>query len=144
MTVVQDVIDRLKAEVTALHGRVEGAAELAALLHRGQGPQRMPAAFVLPLGEDADPNGHANIHSQRITEAVGVIVVERHAGDATGGEVLDRIAPLLTAVRAALAGWTPASAETVVDYVRSRLVGLKAGAVFIQQSYATAYYLRKV
>jgi hypothetical protein len=141
MSLVDDVTERLKAEVPAFQNRVEGAAELATLVAQKTLPPRTPASFVLPLGFGAAPNTvFTGAHSQRITERVGVVFLVRYAGDATGGKSLPSITVLEKAIEAALVGWQPASVETPLDVVRGALLSLTAGAVFYQLDFAGDRY----
>lgn len=137
MSLVDEVIARLKAEIGDFQGRVEGAAELAALVAQKTLPARTPAGFVLPLGLSAEPNTvFTGGHRQRVTERVGVVFLVRYAGDATGARSLPTITALETAIEGALAGWQPASVETPLDLVRGSLLSLTAGAVFYQVDFA--------
>lgn len=139
---VAAVTDRLKLQVADLQDRVEGAAELAALVQQNKLPQRTPAAFVLPLAQDGGPNDAATGgHRQRVLETVGVVVVVRHAGDATGRKQIAEFVPVLNAVRDSLAGWLPDASYDVFEFLRGRLVGLAGGAALQQLDFRTAWWL---
>lgn len=141
---VAAVTARLKLQVAALQNRVEGAAELAALVDKNKLPQRTPAAFVLPLAQDGEANAAATGgHRQRVRETVGVILAVRHAGDATGKHQVAAFVPLLNAVRDALAGWPPDPGYDTFDFLRGRLVGLAGGAALQQLDFRTAWWLIK-
>lgn len=142
LNLVALVIDRLQAEVPELLD-VAGAAELSALVQAQALPQRMPAAFVLPLGEDAEPNSiGTGALRQRVTERVGIVILARHAGDSRGGKAVDAVVPLRGAVRDALVGWQPDASCDPFELVRSRLQGLTAGTVFVQVDILTRWTLR--
>lgn len=138
---VDQVATRLRDQVAALKS-VGLAAELARLVEKGVVPQRLPAAFVLPIGDDAAPNIlAAGGHRQNVTETVGVILIDRVAGDATGGKTLGDIEPVRAAIRAAIAGWEPtAPGAEPFDYRRGRLHGV-FGAVFYQLDFSTTWLL---
>lgn len=141
---VDAVAARLKVQVADLNDRVEGAAELAALVDKGKLPQRSPSAFVLPLAQDGQANAAATGgHRQKVLEAIGVVVVVRHAGDATGRHQIAAFVPLLNAVRDALAGWEPDSSYEAFDFLRGRLVGLAGGAALQQLDFRTAWWLTR-
>lgn len=139
--VVQQVIDRLGSQVPTLAG-VEGALELADLMERKVLPQRFPWAFVLPVGEDAEPNAVAvNAMRQRDTETVGVLIVHKHAGSRAGAETRAAIEPVKAAVRTALLGWQPGPEMAPLEFVRARLVGMAGGAAFVQADFRTDHQL---
>jgi len=135
---------RLEAEVPSLSRRVEGAAELSALVKAGQLPQVTPHAFLLPLGFRAERGESVTgLFTQVVADTVGVLLVERVAGDATGGKVLPKVEALADAVLGALAGWEPdADAFDVLVPVRGDLVSLTAGTVMFQLNFAVRRQLR--
>ena len=128
-----ELIARISEAVPQLSSRVEGAAELAALMGSNEMPQATPAAYVVPLGFDAGPQRDATgIHEQMVTESFGVVIVIDYAGDATGAAALPEIEDMVEAVRAALKGWQPVSAIDALSLRRGRLVDLRNGTVFYQ------------
>lgn len=138
---VQSTVARLQAEVPALR-RVEGAAELAALVSAGQLPQQTPAAYVLPLGDDAEANRSATVGvNQRVTEQLGVVLIDRHAGSRHGEEARADLVPLIQACRAALIGWQPDGSYSALEYRRGRLVALVTGSVVYQLDFSTRWHL---
>ena len=132
------VIARLDAEVPALRS-VAGAVDFAELVERGQRPQRLPAAFVMWLGDDAERNELLGTGDrvQALTETIGVVLVHQDRGDATGDKAREKLVPLVDAVRGALAGWAPSADHDAIDYRRGRLQGLTAGAVWQQLDFET-------
>ncbi len=133
---------RVRAEVTALRGRVQGAADLAALIERDVLPQRRPYAFVVDLGEDATPPGPGTmIFRQRVTSLVGVVLIEDKAGDVKGAAARAALTPLVTAVRDALVGWTAPGVDWPVEYRRARLLAMRGGLVFRQVDVAGSWLL---
>jgi hypothetical protein len=141
---VEAVAQHLREAVPEFGGRVQDAAELAVLIERGILPQVTPAAFVLPLGEDAEPSAVATMFiRQRITEQVAVLLVFRHAGDVTGGRGRAGLEPLKGMTRNALVGWPPHPLLDPIEYRRGRLQGLRGGAVFYQMDFVTRWHLRR-
>jgi hypothetical protein len=141
--IVDQVIARLIAQVPGLSGRVEGAAELAALVRQDSLPQEMPAAFVLPLGVNGrDPDATAGLFLQMFDEIAGVILMVESAADPTGAQSLATIDSLIDATLAALAGWEPVDAIGVLTLLRGRLVSLSAGTVIYQLDFTLQQQLR--
>ena len=141
---IDDVIAQLKTEVAAFENRVEGAAELSALVAAGKWPQRTPAAWVLPLGFDQKGGESvAGMFTAMLSRGVGVVMFNRASGDATGGKSLPTIETLETGLLGALAGWQPASVSFgVLLPVRSRLISVAAGAVIHQIDFSIDDQLR--
>ena len=137
------IIARIKATAPALNSIVSGALELAALLKAETLPQRLPAAYVIPLGIDAEPPAlSANVYSQSISRGFGVVILAAAAGDATGA----RSRPLLDQIEAeliaGLCGWEVPGATGVLELRRSRLIGLDAGAVQQQLDFSLSDFVR--
>ena len=127
------VRDRLRARLPELIS-VGGAVDFAELVERGQRPQRLPAAFVLFLGDDARPGdllGTAD-WAQEVEERIAVVLVHQDRGDASGEAARGRLVPLAARVRAEIAGWHPGPRHGPCHYLRARLHGLTAGAVWQQ------------
>lgn len=140
--VVQAVIDRLTAQVAALAG-VDGALELADLMGRQILPQRFPWAFVMQVGEDAEPNALAvQALRQRVTDSIGVLIVHKHAGSRAGAETRTALEPVKDAVIDALVNWQPGAELGPMELVRGRLVGMAGGAAFYQVDLRTDWQLR--
>ena len=143
MLLIDPVIARLKSRVTALGSRVEGAAELAALVRDGALPNAMPAGFVLPLGlVGAEPSAAANLYRQGYDDVVGVILVVEAAGDVTGGTALPGLTELVDTTVPAMCGWAPAGASGVFALRRGALISLTQGALIYQLDFGLRNQLR--
>jgi hypothetical protein len=140
---VNDVITRLDATVPTLTGRIQSAADLSKLIAEDALPQVTPAAFVLPLGFDAGPNARmTGLHSQTVTERIGVVLLVGNAADATGAQSLQAVDDLVEQVKLALVGWAPVAGLDTFDVTRGRLTDLRAGLVFYQLDFSTTRLLR--
>src|SRR5258707_688737 len=117
MTVsISDVVTRLNAQVPALAGRIEGAAQLAALVKEGALPNVTPAAFVLPLGLQGNPgDAVTGMFRQMIGDTIAVVLVISVAGDVTGAASQPEVDMLRDAVIAAVAGWAPGNQVGVFE-----------------------------
>lgn len=139
------VAARLETEIPALAKRVFGAAQLSGLMARNALPQVTPAAFVLPLGLGVlgSPDAGASAWTQMVDERIGVVLVIRVHGDATGGSGLADLAQLVEAVLAALAGWDPGDTITgVLRFTGSNLTSLSAGTIVYELNFAIENQLR--
>ncbi|NOR63252.1 MAG: hypothetical protein GQ535_12260 [Rhodobacteraceae bacterium] len=140
---VEDIISRLIAQVSEFEGRVEGSAELAALVKTGRAPNRTPAAFVLPLGIVAQPaDTVTGLYRQGFTESFGIVIVQTIANDKNGRKGLSKIHTLRDAVIANLAGWRVPGGFDVLALTRAKLQSLNAGTITYQVDFSTKDQLR--
>lgn len=145
MTLVAAVKARLEAEVGGLAKRVQEAAELSELVRRNQLPQATPAAFVLPLGlRGGGADAATGSFRQAVDETVGVLLVVRSAGDATGARSLPAIDALIEETVGALAGWAPDDQIGVFRVARGALVSLREGAIIYQLDFTIEDQVRIV
>lgn len=141
--VINPVIIRLSDTVADLHQRVSDVADLAELVKTDNLPKAMPAAWVLPIGEDAEPAADmAGGFRQRVAETVGIVLVHRVAGDATGKKARLAIDNLADEVKQSLIAWAPVDGIDPFEYRRARLLAMNAGAVFLQLDFLTRWYIR--
>ncbi|MEX2126969.1 MAG: hypothetical protein WD871_01830 [Xanthobacteraceae bacterium] len=137
------VIARVKQAAPALGGRVEGAAELSALVKSNALPQVTPASFVLPNGlRGGAADAVTGLFRQQLDEVVSVVLIVRVAGDRTGAGALPTIDTVIGQVVNAVCGWAPAGQIGVFRLSAGRLVSLNAGAVIYQLDFAIADQLR--
>jgi len=138
------VATRLSTEIAALTARVAQAAELSELVKRGQLPQAQASAFVLPLGLRAlsEADAAAGAFTQMLAEIIGVLLVVRHQGDATGAKALPTIDELVAACLATMCGWTPEAGGFAFALARGELVSAEAGLVIYQIDFTLQRQLR--
>lgn len=132
----QPIIEQLRrAGARSVEGVVEFAGQV-------EPPSAMPAWFVIPTRERADPNPYAGAHAQRVNVEFGIVIVlpgaTRRAA-ATSDQLRD--AELLTL--AALAGWTHPEASAPTDYAGGELLSTKDGLVMWLMRFSTRYQERK-
>lgn len=141
-TLVDSVAQRLAVQVSDLFS-VQQAAELAALIQANALPQRLPAAFVLPLGFDLKGGeSSAGAYTGLLQDMIGVVLIAESAGDPNAAAAATTIDALKDKVLAAIAGWAPADAIGVFEPLRGRLVSVSAGTVFFQIDFALTNQLR--
>ncbi|WP_316171041.1 hypothetical protein [Bradyrhizobium sp. SZCCHNRI1058] len=144
-TLVGDVSERIAASVPALAGRIEGIADLAALIAEGALPQREVSAFVVPLGfDDRGGDSATSAHTQMLEESIGVVLCIKALGDAKARRALPTIEQLSGAVIAAVAGWAPDDVAGVFRVTRGRLLSAEKGLVLYQLDFALLDQLRVV
>lgn len=141
---ISAVIQRIEAQVPRLAGRLQGAAELQALMAQNALPQSREAGFVLPLGlvPSGRPDSGAGAFTQMVDEIVGVLLTFRHAGK-TGDRILEDVRALIMEVIGAVAGWAPgATIAGVFRLQRAGVVRMSAGTLVYQIDFAISDQLR--
>jgi len=135
------IIARIQSQCPLLRS-VGGAAEFTdaslALKHQ------LPAAFVLPLSDDPQPNRLDNGISQRVNRRFGVVLAVKNLRDASGAAALSDLVPLRSQLIDALLGWVPDGLTDPCEYAAGRLLELSQQVLWWQDDFLTAFYLRKV
>lgn len=135
------VIDRLET-IPTLAKRVYGAAKLGELTGRGSIATIGTGAFVLPLGlRGGAADAATGLYRQMLDRLVGVVLVVRNQGDATGAKALTELDPLIEAVIQLLAGWGPDD-NFVFTLARGELVSIESGTITYQLDFAIEDQLR--
>lgn len=129
---VQQSIDRLAARVPDFEGRVSGAADLAALIARKDGPFQTPSAHVLPTGGTfGQAETIAGFFRQDHTRSLAVLIWVA-AYEATAARAVPTLEALEASVLAALAGWRPEGVPGNLVARRSALVDLRGNLIVWQ------------
>lgn len=140
--IVEEIIARLLEAAAPPLALVEGAAELAAL---GSGPPlALPACYVFPAGEASAGNERATGVLQRTEIEISLLLVTGSVADPRGAAAAGDLEPLKRAVRTALIGWQPPSADDVLIHVGGQIVRFGDNAVWWEMTLATAFYLEAV
>lgn len=106
-------------------------------------PRSVPAAYVLPLAEQADPSELIGRSAQKHLCSLGVLLIVRHAGDASGGAAASRLQTLREAVQAALVGWQPAADCGSIGFASGELVDFRDGATVWQDTFTTERWVQR-
>lgn len=139
---VADVIARLDAQVAALSGRVEGAAQFADLMARKALPQVTPAAHVLPLGlQGGQVQSSAGLFVQGVEEVVAVVLSYR-SHERTGSAALVPLDQVIRAVIDVIAGWGPDAAVGTFALRRGAVISMAAGTIVYQLEFSISDQLR--
>lgn len=120
------VVVRMNAQVGSQFSFVGTAADFAAL---DAVPRSVPAAYVIPLAERAEPADVIGANAQTHTATFGVLFIVRHAGDGSGAKAMLSLHALRRATHDAIVGWVPADCFDVVQFVSGALAELIDGGV---------------
>ncbi|ORE87818.1 hypothetical protein [Aurantimonas sp. 22II-16-19i] len=136
--IVTEIKDRLVERCGSAFGMIGDALDLAAVREQ---PLASPALFVVPLREVSAGNSRMTGVLQRSEIDFGVVIIVDNISDTTGAAAGQDLEVLKTAVRAALIGWQPASAEDIITHVSGELTGSREGTVWWEEVFAAATYL---
>jgi hypothetical protein len=126
---------QLKQFVPVFGGRVAGIVEFDAVMRGELRPEELPAAYVLPLGEDATDNDVQNALYQEVKQHVGVVVEFNNSLDRRGQNVTLQYWSTRTAIMAAILNWRatdPDHALRGFEYSGARLLSWDDASVFYQ------------
>lgn len=142
---IAEIRARLTANAMPPLVSVAGAISLAALEDSPPQAARLPAAYVVPLADSAGANLLAAGGShQEVTGRIGVVLAIGAMAQRDGARASDDIDPLIAAIRAALAGWQPASAEAPLEFARGAIAGITKRIVWWMDEYTIKSSLRSV
>ena len=131
--------------IAALTRRVHGAAKLGELSERGSLAQFGTAAFVLPTGlRFRTPDVAAGLFRQSLDRMLGIVLVVKNVGDATGEKAMIELDALIDEVIELLAGWGPDDAFSVLVPARGELVSIASGVITYQLDFGIEDQLRIV
>ena len=130
-----------RLEAAGLYKEVLGALDAAAL----SAAPRTPAAFVLPLAEDAAESVAPAVEAtQFVTATIGVQTLLSAPNDRGGARARGELSALLAASRELLAGWRPPGAREVLAFHRGRLIGIDGGYVEWRDEYRLRWWQHSV
>jgi hypothetical protein len=103
---LEHVIEQLRIFAPVFGGRVAGAADFERGIET-EGMLDLPAAYVVPMDEDAEDNDEQVGLYQVVTERIGVIVEFDNSGDRRGQSVSEQYGPVRAEIWRALLNWNP-------------------------------------
>jgi hypothetical protein len=132
------LIGQLRGFVPLFDGRVAGMVEWDAVMRGELRPEQLPAAYVLPLEEDATDNDEQNALYQEVKQRVGVVVEFDNSLDRRGQSVTQLYEPMRAAINKAILNWRatdPDHALRGFEYSGGRLLAWDDARVFYQFEY---------
>ena len=136
MIAQKPVVERLKAAgCKSVRGVLEWAGQ-------DQAPRATPAFFVLPQGDNAQPNRMSGVIDQKVDETFGVLVVV--GGQTRAGDDVDESLKIeVDRVIEQLVGWTHPAASRPTEFGSGRLLSTDGYQVAWLLSFRTASHIRK-
>lgn len=130
--------DRIRTQVPSLIS-VTGLADLVA----AKGVlKRLPACYIAPGQESAQPNQMIGRVTQQVNETFGLWLAVSSGASVTGEAAQAVLKDLVDKVRAALVGWQPLANYTPIELASAGPVQWDDGqTLFWPETYRTEYYL---
>jgi hypothetical protein len=121
--------------------KVAGAADFASAREDLKNP---PAAYVIPLADNAKPNEllSGTQVEQHVIERFGVILAIRNLRDIRGDAVNSALETLRKKTIAGLLGFVPTTGYDPVQYGGGKLLLLDVATTWWQLEFITGYYER--
>lgn len=132
------LISRLQSKATGLRF-IGGAMDLnESTLQAVQ----YPAAFVVPLGETAEPGRMLGVHDQLLIQQWAVVLVLRAMRTKASQDQSAELHTLRQKVLFALAGWTASADAEPMDFVGGELISAEEGLLLWQDTFSNRSSLR--
>lgn len=134
---ITTIITALKARtVSTFAERIAGAAEFKRLPETAN--LVMPAAYVVPLDDDAGEQQSENGYSQIVRDGFGVIVVMSNAPDERGQGSIVSVSAIRAVLWSALLAWKPDASHGPVQYEGGQLIDLDRARMYYQFEFSAA------
>lgn len=131
------IITALKARAAAVFAdRIAGAAEYKRLPETAN--LVMPAAYVIPLDDNAEPQSSENGYSQIVRDSFAVIVVVSNTADERGQAGYASVAAIRAALWAGLLAWKPGAAHGPIQYEGGQLLDMDRARMYYQFEFSAA------
>lgn len=135
------IIEALRQRCPSFERRFAGAAEWAGLTI--EQATAMPAAYVVPLREDASENQSANSYYQTVTNTFGVIVLVSNVADVRGQGATASLHTLRPELLKALLSWQqePRDEHSEIVYEGGSLLYMDDARLAFQFEFSFETYL---
>jgi hypothetical protein len=131
------VIAQLRARVPAFANRVAGAANFSVLPEAANLP--VPAAYVIPMDENPEPNVSGSGYRQTVREGFAVVVVLSNSTDERGQGAATSVHDMRLLLFKALLGFQPGEDYDGIEYEGGNLLQLDRSRLYFQFEFAVDY-----
>lgn len=126
-----EIVETLKERTTALfEGRVSAAGEFALL--ETDAHMDLPAAYVLPLDDNAQPNKSDNGYKQLISDAFAVVVVLDNAAKELSVSSVAQVQQIRNELIKQLVSWAPDAEHGPIEYGGGEILALNRAHLYYQ------------
>lgn len=127
---IDAIITALRARATSFGGRIAGAAEYKRLPEAAN--LIMPAAYVIPMDEDAGEQISMNGYRQEVRDTFAVVVVLSNTPDERGQTSITSVGSIRSELWASLLAWKPDSSHGPLIYEGGQLLDLDRARLYYQ------------
>lgn len=125
------VVNALKDHAPSFNGRVAGAAEFQGL--DANTKMTLPAAYVIPTGDNAAEQQSQTDYYQVISEGFAVIAVLDNRQDPRGQTAsFDAVDRIRSEIFRAILGWEPDETNHLITYDGGQVIEMTRAALFYQ------------
>lgn len=132
------IINEIKARCPTFGGRVAGAAEYANLRNRSN--MTVPAAYVVPLDDNATGQSSSTGYRQTVTDGFSVIVVITNQADERGQTATNQLHDLRAELWAGLLGYELEDYDEIV-YSGGNLLHVDRARLDYQFDFSADFYI---
>lgn len=131
------VIQALRLRCPSFDGRVAGAAQFKLLPEAAA--LAVPAAFVVPLDDGAEPNRSANGYRQSVRDSFAVILALANTADERGQASAGSVHTLRKELWRALLGWQPEADYDGIVYESGQLLAIDRARLWYQFEFSAGF-----
>jgi hypothetical protein len=143
--IIGPTIDQLRANCPVFAGRVAGAADFRRGLQNYNANMALPAAYVVPLTQEAERNANMTGYWQIVEKLVGVVVELDATADRRGQNPAMTYDAIETALFASLLNWAPEACRTPNEqgyqFAGGRFLDLDRARLFYQWEFLLPWQL---
>lgn len=138
---LEPIIERIRDECPVFK-LVSGAADFARL---SGALTTVPAAFVLPAAESAEPSPFGNqLVQQEVRDDFVVVIAARNLADATGLAANETLQPLRDVLFDALLAWVPAEDYANIEFRRGEFSAFDNDILWWADTFLTGHMIRSI
>lgn len=131
------VIAQLRTRVPVFANRVAGAANFSVLPEAAN--MAVPAAYVIPMDENPEPNVSSSGYRQTVREGFAVVVVLSNVADERGQGAAVTVNDMRLDLFKALLGFQPGEEYEGIEYEGGNLLQLDRSRLYFQFEFAVDY-----
>jgi len=134
---INGIILQLRARAGIFQNRVGGSAQYQILPEASN--LAVPAAYVIPLDENADVNQSSNGYRQSVDDSFSVVVVLNNTGDELGHAASESVHSIRKLLIRILVGWEPGEDYDAIEYDGGSLLRLDRARLYYQFEFKARY-----
>lgn len=125
---ISEVVAHLRTYCPTFGGRV--ASALSFEPDRGQVKLEVPAAVVMPAGDEADSSQAQNAIIQAVEDRFAVVLILATADPRRGEDTADALHLLRAEIWRALIGWQPGPGYEPIEYLNGEVTEMNRGLTY--------------